>query len=560
MKFPLHTALFLFCLPLPGQRPADSPSEKITIEGTVVRAGSGDPLRKAQVVLQKAEGVEPARPLGAVTDDDGRFLITVTDPGRYILSASRNGYVHQQYGQRGPRRPGTTLTLGRGQRLRDIVFRLVPTAVISGRVVDEDGEPLPAVQVQALTTNYREGRRQLGQVSMTATNDLGEYRLYGLAPGRYHIRAVYTPGLSALVVIGNLMQQRFDDTAAEESYLPTYYPGANDPTQASPVDAAAGSEVRGIDISFHPARAVHVRGQLFNAVDGGPVRNGNAWLAPREAKVVGFSRVMQSQFVSPQGEFEIRGVTPGSYILLAHAPSKDGSRTYRGRLPLEVANSNIDGIKLLLNAGLDLAGRIRMEGEGRLDPEALGLWLQPRDQSQFGGEGGQVKPDGTFSIPGLAPGAYAVHVGNLPEDFYLKSARLGDEEVLEAGLDLSRFESAPGLLEVVVSSKGGRIDGVVSNDKQKPAGGAQVVLIPESRRRSRTDLFKSTPTDQNGRFTLRGIPPGEYKLFAWEDIERGAYQDPEFLKPFEERGHACQVQAGGAQAVELQLIQADESP
>ncbi len=117
-----------------------------------------------------------------------------------------------------------------------------------------------------------------------------------------------------------------------------------------------------------------------------------------------------------------------------------------------------------------------------------------------------------------------------------------------------------GPLEITISATGGRIDGVVLTEEQEGFGGASVVLVPEERRRDQRRFYKSATTDQNGRFTLRGIPPGDYKLFAWEEIERGAYQDPAFLRPYEEQGELVEVEEGSRLSVQLHLIPAGGPP
>ena len=175
----------------------------------------------------------------------------------------------------------------------------------------------------------------------------------------------------------------------------------------------------------------------------------------------------------------------------------------------------------------------------------------------MGGAVATVRSDGSFVIQNVADGSYRVGVYGMSEDFFLKSGRAGDEDLLDAGLTISRGQS-PGSLELVVSSAAGRVDGVVFGEQKQPFSGASVVLVPDPPYRSRTELYKTTTTDQTGGFTLRGIAQGEYKLFAWEEIESGAYQDPDFLRTYEARGEALKVGEGGHYSPQLQLIPASE--
>ncbi|MFQ5926248.1 MAG: carboxypeptidase regulatory-like domain-containing protein [Terriglobia bacterium] len=567
------SVFFLLTPPLAAQQPVTSTPEKCRVEGLVVKAGTGEPLKKAQVVLRNAEGRE--KPYGTITDATGRFLRKDIEPGRYHQSVARNGYVRQQYGQRRPGRPGTILALAPGQHLRDIVFRLIPAAVITGRVYDEDGEAVPGVRVQALRYRYRRGQRQLLPAGQAASNDLGEYRLYGLAPGQYHVSATYTRGLRWITGGGAIGS---DESAADEGYAPTYYPGTTDAGRAIPVAVRSGDEVRAIDFTLLPTRTVRLRGRVFNAITGRPGRGAMLRLMPRESGVWGGFGSRES-VQDAEGAFEIRGVRPGSYTLLA-LWFYDNKR-YSARVPLEVGTRDIEGINLVISRGVELAGRLRVEGfvqpltsapragatqslaqgktEGQLELTEVRVSLQPRDPTPMGGASASVKVDGTFVLQNVAQDDYRIRVWGAPRDFYLKAARLGGDDVLEEGLSVSGGQP-PDSLELLLSPGAGRIDGQVWNEDQQPFSGALVVLVPEPRRRDQAHLYKSGTTDQNGRFTLRGIRPGDYKLFAWEEVEPGAYQDAHFLRSYEERGKPVRVDEAGRLSVQLELISADQRP
>lgn len=569
--------LVLLCAtPLAAQLPLGPPPEKGTIEGQVVKAGTGEPLKKARVVLRKAEGREP--PQVAITDAGGRFQLKDVEPGRYRLTVFRNGYVRREYGQRGPNTPGTILAVEPGQRLRDILFRLLPAAVIAGRVDDEDGEALALVRVQAMQYRSIEGRRQLFPAGQTTTNDHGEYRIFGLAPGRYYVSATYSPGLSSVFVFGGVIQAEGPGRAGgDEGYAPTYYPGTNEPARAIAIELPAGAEVTGIDFTLLPTRTVRVRGRVFNAVTGRPGRGSFVRMLERDRLAAGFIFPgLSSPVEDPEGKFEISGVTPGSYTLMATWSDED--KQYFARLPVEVGGANVEGLELVIRPGVDVGGSVRVEGQlspgavgesqiagatpggsaTQLDLTELRVGVWPREEFGFGGNSGRVRKDASFVVQNVADGVYRVSIWQLTGDYYLKAARLGGEDVLEQDLTISG--PPPGSLELVVSPAGGRIDGVVLNAQQLPFSSAQLVLVPEPRRRPRSEWFKTTATDQYGRFTLRGISPGEYKLFAWEEMEPGAYQDPEFLKLYEGRGTAVRVEEGSRLRVELKLIPGEGGP
>jgi hypothetical protein len=155
----------------------------------------------------------------------------------------------------------------------------------------------------------------------------------------------------------------------------------------------------------------------------------------------------------------------------------------------------------------------------------------------------------------VAASRYLVEVNNGPEGFYVKSVRLGGQDISGEGLDLTG--GVAGSLQITLSLEAAQVDGVVQDFDNKPVSGATVVLVPDSRRHS---LYKAEFTDQNGAFSLRGVPPGEYKLLAWEDIEAGAYQDPEFLKKFESKAVPLSFKPNDRRTVQVKVIPFENSP
>jgi protocatechuate 3,4-dioxygenase beta subunit len=581
--------LFLFLLGLVSAAaaqepaPAEKPAAKCVVAGQVVKAGTGEPLKKARVGLSKVEGREPAKV--AITDANGRFVFRDIEAGRYRLTAARNGYARQQYGQRGPGKPGTILSLAPGQQEREIVFRLQPAAVIAGRVRDEDGELLASVRVQAMQYRYSDGRRQLYPAGQALTNDRGEYRIFGLAAGRYYVSATYSPSLGSMLEIGGVVMTEGPGRAVEEdTYIPTYFPGTNEAARATPIELKAGGEAAGIDFLLLPTRGVRLVGMVSNAVAGKPPRDIVVHILPAESDTVTYSLDNMAR-PDAEGRFEFRNVAPGSYVLEAGWYDRENQEFYRAQLPVTVTGDNLEGLHLVIRPGVEIAGSLRVEGvpakaaeeapaipgasderPDKLDWTELSVVLDPRGARgpmRFGGASGPVRADGTFTIANVADDAYRVQVWRLPADYYLKAVRMEGEDVLEEGLAVSGPPNGP--LEVVISANGGRVEGVVQKDG-KPFSGATVTLIPaaamqsDTKRPIRPELYRSTTTDQYGRFVLRGIPPGEYQLFAWEEIEPGAHQDSEFLKPYEKLGHEVTVEEGSRLSAELKLIPAGDPP
>jgi hypothetical protein len=276
-------------------------------------------------------------------------------------------------------------------------------------------------------------------------------------------------------------------------------------------------------------------------------------LAPRAAEgsysLSGYGHPVQND----SGDFEIRGVPPGPYNLSAFW--HDGKRHLYGRLPLEVSNANLDGVTFVLGGPITLSGRFRVEGSNEFDFTQLGLWLQPIDNT-VGAAGAQIKADGTFVAENVYDGTYRVRVAGFPEEYYVKSALEGGSEVLESGLTISRSQP-PARLEIVLSPDGGRVNGSVLQE-QHPVGGASVVLVPDPPHRDREEMYSIKATDAFGRFSLLGLPPGDFKLFAWEPVQGTNYTDPDIFGAFEGRGTLVHIEERRQQTLQLEVITAEE--
>src|SRR5260370_10131550 len=158
-------------------------AEKCTVAGMVVRKGSSEPIHFAHVTLTN-DGDEQ-NSLHGTPAADGRFAIKEVPPGDYRVTVTRNGYVSESYGATRPTDPGLPLALPAGKQVNDLIFRMTPAAIITGHVRDENGEPLPWAQVTASLTYFTQGKRTLMAAGSSVTNDLGEYRLFNLPPGKY---------------------------------------------------------------------------------------------------------------------------------------------------------------------------------------------------------------------------------------------------------------------------------------------------------------------------------------------------------------------------------------
>lgn len=531
----------------PGSAVGPPAGATCAIEGVVVNAQTGEPIRKAQVTAVREGGANASNqgPQASVSDVSGHFSITGLEPGRYRLDVEADRFAGQTYGARRPGGRGKPLELGNGQTLRDLSVRLQPAGAITGTVRDEDGDAVVRAFVRAIPVG---GARFRGW-SQAETNDLGAYRLFGLIPGTYLVQV-------------DAQQQSERADSMGRTYVATFYPGVTSTAAAAPIQVQPGAEIQQIDIDMKPVHAVAVRGRMVNQSTGGSTQGGWVGLVPRDADSDSGPGVKAGKYFpgvrynggvqDSQGNFELRAVPAGSYWLTANL--QGNGRQYQGREPLEVGDSDVQGLIVTVSAGVSIAGRIRIDPPKPFNYSSLGINLIPEEAMGGGGGGAQPKANGDFFLQDVGAGSYRLSVGGFPEEYYLKSAKLGGVDVLDAGLNID--SASPGALEIELSSQGGSISGAVFRDHQPAA--ATVFLVPNPPRRNRQDLYSMKATKADGTFTLLGLPPGDFKLFAFEDAEPGMWwSDPSALQSYEAKGQAIHIDDGGSQSIQLELIPAE---
>lgn len=510
----------LSCAALRAQ-PAVEP--KGFIQGRVTNALSGEGLRKVTLTLTATRGKSTS--LTAQTDDTGRFAFPDLAGGSYRLRGERSGFQRQEYAN------GAVLTLAPGQEIKDLSLKLPPSAILSGRVLDQEGEPMPNLVVSAARNGYVRGKKDWIPSGGTQTNDRGEFRIASLRAGRYQVCASnLNIGIGLAGISKDALADKPDSTYAY--------------TCAGPVEVRMGEDRRGTDIQMVKAATVRVKGRVAGAPDGKilivmAVRKG----AGNAGRVPGsFGLVQQAD-----STFELRGLTPGSYLLTVRSPTEMTAAMAALR-PLEVGESHIEGVELTLGGGGTLSGRITSSPDrpaGANRPSVALEWVDfslPDSPSAIAGD------DGKFTLNGVFSGRYRVRVDNLPEDVYVKSVKLAGQEVDEAGVDLSPGEA----LEISLSGSGAQVEGKILAAGDKPATGALVALIPESARQS---WYRSATAGNDGAFRIEGVPPGRYRALAWTEIEPGAFRDPEFVKPFENQAQDITLEPNGQSKLTLKAIE-----
>ena len=521
--------------------------ETCRVSGLVVRLADGIPLKGATVRLENGEDHEHT--IATKTSGDGRFELRNVPAGRYKLLVSRSGYVETEYGQKKPSDPGAAFTLSPGQTKTDLIFKLIPAAVIAGRVFNEDGEPVPNASVIAAREAYQEGRKTMTQVTQVTTDDLGAFRLFGLPPGRYFVSAMEWQWGN--VVGDKEFSGSSGQTASEQGYAKTYYPGTSDIARASAINVKEGDEVPGTDIPLKQVMVHRIRGRVLNQMTQKPGQATEVLLIAR-AKKQDWDFGGQTEVKKADGSFEISHVVPGPYTLLAYWFDASERKVYYGSQRIDVAESDVEGVSLVVGAGVTIQGRVVWDGHPSLERNELTIHAALVDTEVLPGGSAQVEANQQFTLKDLIDGDARVQVLGASKDCYVKQITFGQIFVKDDVISVSKGTNPA--LEITVSSRGARVQGAVVDKDGLPAAGVWVVAVPDIARRTTQRLFKSQTTDQYGKFDLHGLAPGTYKLFAWDGAESNAWEDQDFLKPFEDKGTKIEVRDEDAMTTNLTVI------
>jgi hypothetical protein len=249
------------------------------------------------------------------------------------------------------------------------------------------------------------------------------------------------------------------------------------------------------------------------------------------------------------GKFSF-SVDPGTYRVAADS----NGFAPKGELPVTLTG-DLDNLVLTISPPGVLEGRLTVNGEPpssvpNLDRVRLGLW--PSDSGGVFplGPSAQVPSEGTFRFDKVPAATYKFGIAGLPASFYVEKAELNGVDMLSDAVTFS--SSSSGILNVALQRGTGAIRGAVTDAQSRAAIGVEVVLVPEQRQR--IDLFKTAITDKNGRFTITEVPPGNYRLFSWEAIDRYGYYDPDVLRRDEARGTAVRVSPSSNDSVDMRII------
>ncbi len=554
------------------------------ISGTVVNdEDQPHPVRRAVVTLSGA-GLVPNR--GAITDDDGRFTLTGLPAGRFTLTVMRASFITSVYGAKRPGRPGTAIAVGDGQAVTGLVARLWRGAAIGGVVRDEKGVPVPNIPITA--TSARPGGNA-GILTLSnngaTTDNLGEFRIFGLEPGTYVVSAKPSSGsgaplvapseaeIDALLAAVRSHSSQPSPAAAQPApqiaakpfdYAPVYFPGTPSLSQATPVTLVAGQELTGLEFSLQRISTSVVQG-VVTRPDGSPAAGATLqMMAVMPATFAASSPLTFNATAGPDGIFRIAQVTPGDYKLVVRAPLKAPPPSAPGapqggggfvspggaepslyaQTDIPVSGSDVTGLALQLEPGLTVAGRVTFSGTTKVpaDLPKIQVWLKsPGLPTRPGAPINTIafvrpsfaRADGTFEITNVVPGPYQLTVtmtGPDADHWWPASAMMGERDLLEGQTEIARGSSGTAMV-VTFTDRHSELSGTLQTANGAPASDVFVIAYAADRKfwGVAARRVRAVRPDADGHYSIKDLPPGEYKISAVTDVDQDDWQDPGFL-------------------------------
>lgn len=547
-------------MPARPMRPGEAPPKGTAVIKGQVRADvTGAPVRRAQVRAMSMDG----RGGGGVTSTDanGNYEIKELAAGRYNITAMKGGFVQGQYGQRRAGDPGTPIELADGQNAEKVNFVLSRGAVISGRIVDDSGEPVSGTQVTAMRYQFVSGARRLvpggGEGGFDRTDDQGTYRLFGLAPGEYFVSANNRN-------MGMMMPEM--NNTEQDGFAPTYYPGTSSLPEATRITLKTGQEMTGAHFALIVAKMARVRGRVLTS-KGEPIGRSMLMLTPADPMMGGmvFSSA-NNAMVGADGAFQFNNVAPGRYNLNVRPMGMPGADTEFATVPVTVGSEDIENLMVMTSTGATARGVITIDDGSapsfRVDQvQVFAGPASPDNMVAMGMGPPRINDDFTFEMTGLFDrriirGSVGVAMngqGNL--GWSLKAVLLNGEDVTDTGIEFTPGRAYEGL-QIVFTQKATDLSGLVTDDRNQPVVDATVVIFPSNRERwtFQSRYMRSLRPDTTGRYNVRNLPPGEdYLMIAVRNLEQGQGTDPEFLTRALESAKPFSLNEGETKAVDIKI-------
>jgi hypothetical protein len=508
---------------------AQQASDPVSFSGTVMNTATGTPVRSARVSLLPNGGQTR-------TDAAGVFHFPKVEPGTYFVLADKTGFIVGDGHEEGV---DVSLSASRG----NFAIGLTPLSSIRGRITTDAGEPVEGATVLAIQPHILDGRRQNRVVNAVMTDDRGEYRIPLLHPGQYLIKAS-----------GKALQRSYYGTSApppatREGFAPVYYGGSRDRAGATVVRLQPGAEARAdFSVALQPGRTI--RGAITN-------------LKPHHTAYLQLSSedddlgIHSSSIELVTGKFEIPGVLDGEYRLRAFQAGEE-DQLVTGEQRVVLKGNDLEGVKVTLNAGVTVKGKLRVEGPGDKPINEFFVALESQDSLLASSEAQRLRAagelqDGAFEIPSVLPGKYWIHFE--PEfGSYVAAAHAGETDLL-VSQELVVGPGAAPVLDVVVRADGGSVIGTVATELARDED-LVVLLASESCNRPAQITQTDTGTDSHKVFSFSGVAPGTYRLHAWTQSVAAEveYGSPEVLSALARSGVEVQVKAGKETRMKLQKL------
>jgi protocatechuate 3,4-dioxygenase beta subunit len=542
--------------PVRDTRPATGRS---TIRGRITSDG-GQPVRRATV---RVTAPELRVPRIMLTDADGRYEFAELPAGRYSINASKTTFVSWSYGQTQPNIQARPLTLADSQRADNIDIRLPRGGVIAGHIIDEFGDPVPSARVTLMRQQFRQGQRMLtpgGNGAMT--NDIGEYRLFGLAPGQYYVSAMPQQG-GIIAGPAAFAAGALEGQEARNGYAPTFYPGTPDPTAAQKITLGIGQTVSEINIALLATRTATISGLAVDA-EGRPMGGGFVQIMPRGG-MTGLGG--PGGPLRPDGTFSVPNVAPGAYLLRANSPRPlQASGQPPGPPEFSIAFVVVNGddvtdVRLAPVVPVRITGRVSFDDQTAaqvLKPSTVRVLTLASTVGDAGigvGSGGSPLPvndDFTFDLK-TTPGQMGIRA--LVPGWQVKAIRVNGTDVTDSPLDVGS-QGVSGV-EIEMTNRLQEVSGTVTDADGKPVADYAVVVFAQDRSRWVASFNRYGATVRpgaDGRFKLVTLPAGDYYAIALDRSDAIEGQDPEFLEGLTRLATTVSLASGDTRTLELKLF------
>jgi len=462
------------------------------VAGTIVNAVSGEPLGRARVAL--ADNKNPEHVMRLITSDDGHFEFRGLTTGKFSLQGAKRGFVPAAYEQH--EQFSTAIVTGVGIDTENLRLKLTPLAFLSGKVLDESGEPIRSADVILYRKFTNNGWTRTQRVSQDGTDDQGYFEFPAMPPGDYFVSASGTPWYAVSKMISNTASQpSFVPQGLDVTYPSTYYNGVADSESATSIPVKAGDRLR-IDLHLSPVPSLHL---IFHTKElqgfPTPTFQKQVFDTVESVSVAGSS-------VQP-GVWEVTGVPPGRYTVVSSEPG--GQRSSYLSLN-ESGELDLSGGE----ASAQVVLRVKLPQD---EPPPEQLLFALRDSRRRFTANYAPNASGTVTIPNVAPGKYSVIAGSPVKPYSVMRMTSPGGKI--SGRELEVTANASLDLTVYLASGIVSVEGVVKRGDQ-PASGIMVALVPKDPE-AHIELFRRDQSDLDGSFILRGIIPGAYTIIAVED-------------------------------------------